>query len=101
MLRRQPSAHGVLEGCDGLGEELISARKAPADVRPYSPAEFVSGEPLGEVILKQAANKASGPAPAQPEGEKARRRGGGRPEDEPDRCDPVHDLLVVPGQNRQ
>jgi hypothetical protein len=64
----------VLEGCDGLGEELTSARKAPADARPNSPAEFFSGEPLGEVILKQAANKASGPAPAQLEDEEGRRR---------------------------
>jgi hypothetical protein len=51
--RRQPSVHGELEGCDGLGEELTSARKAPADARPHSSAQFFSGEALGEVILKQ------------------------------------------------
>jgi hypothetical protein len=32
----------VREGCDSLGEELISTRKTPADARPHSPAEFFS-----------------------------------------------------------
>src|SRR5580693_189181 len=101
MRRRQPSVHGELEGCAGLGEELTSARKAPTDTRPHSSAEFFSGEALREVILKQAANKASGPAPAQPEDEEARRRNGGRPEDDADSCNPVHGLAHSPGQNRR
>jgi hypothetical protein len=30
VIRRQTGVHGVLEGYDGHGEELISTRKRPA-----------------------------------------------------------------------
>jgi hypothetical protein len=92
---------GVLEGCDSLDEKLTPARKASADARAHSPAEFFSGEPLGEIILEQAMNEAFAAAPT-PVGEQAcRHRDNGHPEDDAERCHPVHDFLAVPGQNRQ
>ena len=85
MIRRHQRPTARWKAATASVKNSISARKTPADTRPHSPAEFFSGEPLGKVILEQAANEAFRAAPTQAEGEQVHaHQDGGRPEDDPD-----------------